>query len=99
MREPVNEIVSAIIYKTITGEPLEPVEKKSLKKWMRSSRYYRSLVEDVHTDLQLKHSLLQSYQTNRNEFWKIALTYRAALHDGMPARAGNFWQRLFSFLK
>lgn len=97
MREPVNEKISAIIYKTILGEQLEPVEKKSLKKWMKSSKYYRSLIEDVHTDLQLKHSLLNSYPANRGEFWKIALTYRATLHDGMSARAGNFWQRLFFF--
>lgn len=97
LREPINEKISSIIYKTITGEVLEPREKKSLKKWMRSSKYYRSLIEDVHTDLRLKHSLLQSYQTNRNEFWKIALTYRAALHDGMGPRQGNFWERVFLF--
>jgi len=99
MREPVNEKIASIIYKSLTGSVLEPTEKKSLKKWMRSSKFYRSLIEDVHTDLQLKHSLLQSYPNNKNEFWKIALTYRAALHDGMPPRPGNFWQRLFLFWK
>ncbi|MBL7699805.1 MAG: hypothetical protein JNK79_16680 [Chitinophagaceae bacterium] len=97
MLEPVNERISAIIYKTLIGEPLEPIEKKSLRRWMKRSRYYRSLLDDVHTDLQLKHSLLQSYQTNRHEFWKIALSYRTALHDGMSPHTGNFWQRIFLF--
>jgi hypothetical protein len=99
MPGPVHEKISSVIYKTIIGEPLEPREKKFLKKWLKSSRYYRSLLDDVHTDPQLKNNLLHAYRHNRTEFWNIILSYRTAMHDGMPPREGNFWQRLFFFRK
>ena len=90
-----DERIAGVIYKKITGNLFEAADQKVLKKWMRSSYYYRTLVEDIENDQQLKNKLLQAYIEDKDEFWKIIITYRAALHNGMPPRRGNFWQRLF----
>ena len=92
--EPVDEKIVKVIYKKITGHSLEPGEERSLKKWMKSSLYYRTLVDDIDTDQYLKTKLLQAYMDDKDEFWTIIITYRAALHSG-ASKAGNFWERLF----
>jgi hypothetical protein len=97
LRPPISEKIGAIIYKKMTGKELERSEEKLLKKWLRKSKYYRSLLEDINTDQQLKNKLMQSYLEDRDEFWDVVITYRTALHDGMPPRKGNFWERLFRF--
>ena len=95
--EPINEKVVMVIYKKITGHTLEAEEERLLKKWMRSSFYYKTLVEDIDADHVLRQKLLQAYPNDKDEFWKIIITYRTALHSGMPRRRGNFWERLFRF--
>ena len=97
-REQVNETIITIIYKMITAGSLDTTEVSTVKKWMKSSVYYRSLLEDIVTDQQLKNKLLGAYTNNKEEFWKILITYRAALHNGMPDREGNFWQRMIRLL-
>jgi hypothetical protein len=92
--EPVDEKIVKVIYKKISGHSLEAGEERSLKKWMKSSLYYRTLVDDIDTDQQLKTKLLKAYMDDKDEFWTIIITYRAALHSGAK-RAGNFWERLF----
>lgn len=94
----VNETIITIIYKMITAGSLDTDEVSTVKKWMKRSVYYRSLLEDISTDQQLKNKLLQAYTYNKEEFWKILITYRAALHNGMPAREGNFWERILRIL-
>ena len=95
--EPVDEKIVIVIFKKITGHTLDAGEERLLKKWMRSSFYYKTLVEDINDDQVLRQKLLQAYSNDKDEFWKIIITYRTALHNGMPRRRGNFWERLFRF--
>lgn len=95
--EPINERIVNVIYKKISGYKLDAWEERFLKKWMRSSFYFKTLVEDIDSDQVLKQKLLQAYLDDKDEFWKIIITYRTALHNGMPRRRGNFWERLFRF--
>lgn len=78
-REPVNEKIVSVIYKLILGNALGSHELDLLRRWLGSSAYCRNLLEDIETDRVLKNKLLEAYVNDRDEFWKIVLTYRAAL--------------------
>jgi hypothetical protein len=77
--EPIDEKIVSIVYKLILGRPLERSEGVLLKKWLGSSAYYRNLLEDTQYDRGLKNKLLEAYVNDKDEFWKIVITYRAAL--------------------
>lgn len=87
------------IYRRILDEPLSEDENRALRRWLRSSFYNRALIEDIEKDERLKSQLLEAYSKDKTAFWKIIITYRTALHDGMPDRRGNFWQRMLSIGK
>lgn len=78
-REPIDEKIVSIVYKLIFRRPLERSEDVLLKKWLGSSAYYRNLLEDIQNDRVLKNKLLEAYVNDKDEFWKIVVTYRAAL--------------------
>jgi hypothetical protein len=78
-REPIDEKIVSIVYKLILARPLERSEDVLLKKWLGSSAYYRNLLEDIQNDRVLKNRLLEAYVNDKDEFWKIVVTYRAAL--------------------
>lgn len=77
--EPIDEKIVSIVYKLILGRPLERSEGVLLKKWLGSSAYYMNLLEDIQYDRVLKNKLLEAYVNDKDEFWKIVITYRAAL--------------------
>jgi hypothetical protein len=78
-RESIDEKITGVIYKLILGRTLEPDETALLRKWLGSSVYYRNLLEDIESDKVLRSKLLEAYVNDRDEFWKIVVTYRAAL--------------------
>jgi len=78
-REPIDEMIVGIIYKLILGRPLEKSENVLLEKWLGSSVYSRDLLENIETDRVLKKKLIEAYVNDKDEFWKIVVTYRAAL--------------------
>ena len=78
-REPLDEKIVDIIYKLILKRPLVESENATLEKWMGSSLYYRNLLNDIESDRVLKDKLLRAYIDDKDEFWKIVVTYRAAL--------------------
>ena len=78
-REPLDEKIVGIIYKLIRGYTLEKTENATLEKWLGSSAYYQNLLDDIQSDRVLKDKLLQAYVDDKNEFWKVVITYRAAL--------------------
>ena len=78
-REPLDEKIVGIIYKLILKRPLAKSENATLEKWMGSSLYYRNLLDDIESNRVLKDKLLRAYIDDKDEFWKIVVTYRAAL--------------------
>jgi hypothetical protein len=78
-REPIDEKIVSIVYMLILGRPIGKSEDVLLKKWLGSSAYYRNLLEDIQNDRVLKSKLLEAYVNDKDEFWKIVVTYRAAL--------------------
>ena len=78
-REAVDDKIIAIIYKLILRRALEKNEDALLRKWLGSSAYYMNLLEDIQNDRVLKNKLLEAYVNDKDEFWKIVITYRAAL--------------------
>ena len=78
-REPIDEQIISVVYKLILGRALQNSENALLKKWLGSSSYYRNLLEDISSDRVLKNKLLEAYVNDRDEFWKIVITYRASL--------------------
>lgn len=78
-KEPIDEQIINMVYKLILGRQLEIKEDALLKKWLGSSAYYRALLDDVQNDPMLKNKLLEAYMNDKDEFWKIVVTYRAAL--------------------
>jgi hypothetical protein len=82
-----------VLNKHCSGQNLNDEERKSLDRWVSRSAYNRFLLEDISTDGKLK-SIISSHSGNRSLFWKVVITYRTALHPGMPRRKGNFWQRM-----
>ena len=77
--EPIDEKIAGVVFKLILGRSLDITEDVLLKKWLRSSAYYRTLLDDIQHDPVLKNKLLESYVNDKDEFWKIVVTYRAAL--------------------
>lgn len=77
--EPIDEKIVGVVYKLILDRPLDKREDALLRKWLGSSAYYRNLLEDVQNDDILKNKLLEAYVNDQDEFWKIVVTYRAAL--------------------
>ena len=77
--EPIDEKIVGIIYKLILGRLLDNSENALLTKWLGSSAYYMNLLEDIRNDHVLKNKLLEAYVNDKNEFWKIVVTYRVAL--------------------
>jgi hypothetical protein len=78
-REPLDEKIAGVIYKLILHRTLEGSENTLLKKWLGSGVYYRNLLDDIDTDRVLQNKLLEAYVNDKDEFWKIVVTYRAAL--------------------
>ena len=78
-KEQIDEQIVSIVYKLILARPLEKSEGVLLRKWLGSSAYYRNLLEDIQNDRVLKNKLLEAYVNDKDEFWKIVITYRAAL--------------------
>ena len=78
-REAVDDKIITIIYKLILRRALEKNEDALLRKWLGSSAYYMNLLEDIQNDRVLKNKLLEAYVNDKDEFWKIVITYRAAL--------------------
>jgi hypothetical protein len=77
--ESIDEKIAAVVYKLILGRALDKSEDALLTRWLGSSAYYRNLLENIQSDRILKNKLLEAYVYDREEFWKIVVTYRAAL--------------------
>ena len=77
--EPIDEKIVSVVYKLILRRSLERNEDLLLRKWVGSSDYYSNLLEAIQNDQVLKNKLLEAYVNDKDEFWKIVVTYRAAL--------------------
>lgn len=78
-KEPIDEKIVSVVYKLILARSLEKSEDILLRKWLGSSAYYSNLLEHIQNDQVLKNKLLEAYVNDKDEFWKIVVTYRAAL--------------------
>jgi hypothetical protein len=94
-----DEAICDVLYKVAGGMAMSEEEKNLLDQWTAQSPYNLSLSEEIKTDTKLRLDLYDAYFTDRSQFWKIVITYRAALHDGIPYGGRNFWQRIFYFFR
>jgi hypothetical protein len=77
--ESIDEKIVGVVYKLILDRTLDKSEDALLRRWLGSSAYYRNLLDDIQSDRILRNKLLEAYVYDRDEFWKIVVTYRAAL--------------------
>lgn len=77
--ESIDEKIVGVVYKLILDRTLDKGEDALLRRWLGSSVYYRNLLEDIQSDRILRNKLLEAYVYDRDEFWKIVVTYKAAL--------------------
>jgi hypothetical protein len=87
------ESAAELLYKMVMGKT-DAGDLRQIEQWTAQSVYNRCLVDDLRNDNQLRTRIMDSYYCNHNDFWKIIVAHRSALHVGMPRRTGNFWQRL-----
>ena len=88
-----NDAAAKLLCRLSSGKTLNEGEKLLLDSWMKASYYNKSVVDDITSDDLLRARLIEA-GTNDATFWTVLLTYRAALHSGMPRRVGNFWSRV-----
>jgi hypothetical protein len=89
------DALQVLLYHHVLVEVANGSCDKQLQRWASLSAYNRSILDDIHNDAKLRHELVNAYYTDSAQFWKVLLTYRAAMHPHMPALQGNFWQRMF----
>lgn len=88
-----NDKIADLLINEVNGKTLSPPDSKLFKQWLANSPYNRSIWNDLCNDTKLRSDLRRSCADDRSLFWKIIIEHRAALHNGMPRRPGNFWQR------
>jgi hypothetical protein len=94
-----DEAICDVLYKVAGGMAMSAEEKFLLDQWISQSPYNLSLYEEIKSDTKLRLDLYDAYFTDRSQFWKIVITYRAALHDGIPYGGRNFWERIIYFFR
>jgi hypothetical protein len=88
------ETVADILYRMVSEQTTSAADQNTIANWSSESDYNRKLFQDILSDSKLRADLLHA---DKNQFWKIVITHRTALHNSFGARHGNFWRRLFSF--
>ena len=92
-----NDSIAMLLYQLVADRSLSEHDMHMLRQWLARSRYNRSLLRDMLADDNLRSVLLSSGTKDPSEFWTIVVRYRTAMHNGMDARSGNFWERLFQW--
>ena len=88
-----NEEIVDILYKHLFGEQLGLTDQSVLNRWLNLSDYNRSVFNDLVCQQKLRNDLMKAYMSDRSQFWNVVISYRTALHPGIPAPKGNFWKR------
>ena len=92
-RQLLNEEIVDILFKHLFEEQLSVMDQSILNKWLNLSSYNRSVFNDLVCQQKLRNELMEVYTIDRSQFWNVVISYRTALHTGIPAPKGNFWKR------